>query len=147
MLLRTRRIGLPADSLASVQREMEQYFGHLLNGHPENQTQVRGWRPNVAMWEDADKAYIEVELPGVKTEDVDITVHNGVLQISGQRKAPEQERKYAVNDRVYGQFGRAIALPEDVDTESIDAQLVDGVLHVALTKKPEAQPKKISIRS
>ena len=147
MLLRTRRIGLPADSLASVQREMEQYFGHLLNGHPENQAQVRGWRPIVAVWEDAGKAYIEVELPGVKTEDVDITVHNGVLQISGQRKAPEHERKYAVNDRVYGQFGRAIPLPEDVDTESINAQLADGVLHVVLTKKPEAQPKKISIRS
>jgi HSP20 family protein len=148
MLLRTRRIGLPAvDQLASVQREMEHYFGHLLNGRPENGGVVRGWQPTVAMWEDADKAYLEIELPGVKTEDVDITVHNGLLRISGQRKAPEQERKYSVNDRVYGQFERAIALPEDVDSDSIDAQLSDGVLHIVLTKKLEAQPKKIAVRS
>ena len=147
MLLRTRRIGLPTvDPMATMQREMEHLLGRFLNGTPENGGAARGWHAAVAMWDNADKVFLEVELPGVKTEDIDVTVHNGLLRISGERKLPEGDRNYWVNDRAYGPFDRAITLPDDVDADSIDAQLSDGVLHIVLSKKPEAQPKKIAIK-
>jgi HSP20 family protein len=147
MLLRTRRIALPTvDPLSSMQREMEHLFGRFMNGASENGGAARGWHAAVAMWDDADKVFLEVELPGVKSSDIDVTVHNGLLRISGERKLPEGERNYWVNDRSYGPFDRAITLPEDVDADSIDAQLTDGVLHIVLSKKPEAQPKKITVK-
>lgn len=147
MLVRTRRFGFPTnETLGSMQREMENFFGRFLHDTAENGGVTRGWRAAVAMWDDADKVYLEVELPGVKNDSIDLTVHNGMMRISGERKVPETERNYWVNERLYGPFDRAIALPEDVDPESIDAQLTDGVLHIVLSKKPEAQPKKITVR-
>ena len=147
MMLRTRRIGLPAMfPLATMQRDVDHLLGRFMNGIPTENGASRGWHAAVAMWEDSNKVFLEVELPGVKTEDIDMTVHNGMLRISGQRKAPEGDRNYWVNDRGYGPFDRAINLPEDIDAESIDAQLSDGVLQIVLSKKPEAQPKKIAIK-
>ena len=126
----------------AVQREMEHFFGRFLNDTAENGGAVRGWRAAVAMWDEADKVFLEVELPGVKKDSIDLTIHNGLMRISGERKAPETERNYWVNERLYGAFDRAIALPEDVDPDSIDAQLTDGVLHIVLSKKPEAATEK-----
>ena len=147
MLVRTRRFSFPQnDTLSAVQREMEHFFGRLLNDGGEAGGATRGWRAAVAMWDDADKVFLEVELPGVKKDSLDVTVHKGLMRISGERKVPEVQRNYWVNERLYGPFDRAIALPDDVDPDSIDAQLTDGVLHIALSKKPEAQPKKIAVK-
>jgi HSP20 family protein len=147
MLLRTRRFNLPTtDALAAMQREMENIFGRVLSDVSENGGAVRGWRAPVAMWDDADKVFLEVEVPGVSKESIDLTVHNGIMRVSGERKAPEGERNYWVNDRAYGAFDRTVTLPEDVDPESIDARLCEGVLHIVLSKRPEAQPKKITVR-
>lgn len=100
----------------------------------------------IAMWDDADKLYLDVEVPGVTKDTIDVSVHKGVMRIAGERKAPEGDRNYWVNDRVYGTFERTINLPEDVDADSIDAQLSEGVLHVVVSKRPEAQPRKITVR-
>lgn len=148
MLLSTRRFAIPtADPFASMRREMDHLFNRFLTDLPEDGGATRGWFAPVAMWDDTERVYLEVELSGVAKEDVDLTVHNGTLRISGERKLPEGDRNYWVNDRVYGRFDRAISLPEDVDSDSIDAHLVDGVLHIELAKKPEAQPKKITVKA
>src|SRR5436305_5039135 len=138
MLVRTRRFNFPPnDSLGSMQREMEHFLGRFLNDTTENAGAARGWRAAVSMWDDADKVYVELELPGVTKDSIDLTVHNGMMRISGERKLPESDRNYWVNERLFGPFERAIALPEDVDPDSIDAQLTDGVLRIVLSKKPE----------
>jgi len=129
-----------------MQREMENFFGRFLNESAESHGAARGWRAAVSMWDDANKVFLEVELPGVTKESLDLTVHNGVMRISGERKAPEGERNYWVNERLYGPFDRTIALPDDVDSDNIEAQLSDGVLQITLSKKPEAQPKKIAVK-
>jgi HSP20 family protein len=129
-----------------MQQEMENFLGRFLNDTPSNAGAARGWRAAVSMWEDADKVFVELELPGVSKDTLDLTVHNGIMRISGERKVPEGDRNYWVNERVYGPFERTIALPEDVDAETIDAQLTEGVLRIALSKKPEAQPKKITVK-
>lgn len=146
MLVRTRRIGLPSlDPISAVHQDMEQLFGRLVNGSA-NGASAKGWHAPVTLWNDADKVYVEVEIPGVKKDDLEVTVHNGLLRVAGQRKVPEGERNYWTNERHFGPFERSMSLPEDIDADSIEAELVDGVLHLTLNKKPDAQPKRITVK-
>jgi len=100
----------------------------------------------VAMWEDDDHYSIEAELPGMSDEDVDVTVHNGMLLIRGERK-PEGSRRYLCNDRSYGVFERSVSLPGAVTTDGVRAALVNGVLRIDLPKSPEARPRKITLNA
>jgi len=102
--------------------------------------------PPLAMWEDEDRICIEAELPGVADKDLDITVHNGMLFIRGDRK-PEEGRRYLYNGRTYGRFERVVTLPEAVDTGDVQATMKDGVLRIELPKSPEAKPKKITLKA
>jgi len=98
----------------------------------------------VAMWEDVDHVYIEADLPGVAEKALDLTVHNGMLFIRGERK-PEEGRQYLYNGRSHGRFERVITLPDAVSTDDVQARLADGVLAVTLPKSPEAKPRKIAL--
>jgi HSP20 family protein len=91
---------------------------------------------------------VRAELPGVKPEDVDITVHEGVLTISGERKAEQEEERadYYVKEMRDGSFRRSMALPEDVDEEKVRARYQDGVLEVILEGAAAArEPRRIQI--
>jgi HSP20 family protein len=100
----------------------------------------------MAMWEDDDHVYIEVELPGMTDKDLDITVHNGMLFIRGERN-PDEGRTYLYQGRCYGRFERAITLPAAVDTDDVQAELKDGVVTITLPKMPGAKPKKIALKT
>jgi HSP20 family protein len=100
----------------------------------------------VALWQDEDHVYVEAELPGLTDQDVDVTVHNGMLFIRGERK-PEEGRQYLYNGRAWGRFERVITLPEAVDADHVQAELTNGILRVALPKSPEAKPKKITLKT
>ena len=100
----------------------------------------------VAMWQDDDHFYVEVELPGVSDQDVDITVHNGTLSIRGERK-PQEGRRHLYNGRSYGRFERVITMPEAVNTDDVQATLKDGILSLTLPKSPEAKPRKITLQA
>ena len=100
----------------------------------------------LAMWQDDDHFYVEVELPGVSEQDLDITVHNGTLFIRGGRK-PEEGRRYLYNGRSYGRFERVITMPEAVNTDDVQATLKDGILSLTLPKSPEAKPRKITLQA
>jgi HSP20 family protein len=103
------------------------------------------WAP-VSIWEDDDAIFIEAEVPGVKDSEVELTVHNGLLYIRGQR-APVEGRRYFYNGRTFGRFERVVTLPEAVKTDDVEATLADGVLCVRLPKSPEAKPKKITLKT
>lgn len=105
--------------------------------------QAWSWPP-VSIWEDDDHIHIEAELPGVLGQDVDVTVHNGMLFMRGDRK-PEEGRRYLYNGRSYGRFERTIPIPAAVDTDDVNATLINGVLCIDLPKSPEAKPKKIML--
>jgi HSP20 family protein len=127
-----------------LQQEMDELFGRFFG---ENRSiSSGGWYAPVSLWEDEKQLRLEMELPGVRKEDVDLTVHQGNLRISAERKGTEEERRYWYNERRFGRLERVIPLPEAVDASHIDAELRDGVLHVTLAKKPEAQPMKISVK-
>ena len=100
----------------------------------------------VAMWEDDDHLHVEADLPGVAEKDLDITVHNGMLFIRGERK-PEEGHRYFYNGRSFGRFERVISLPEAVNADEVQATLSDGVLRIDLPKSPEARPRRIALKT
>lgn len=106
------------------------------------------WHAPASVWEENDRFHVELDLPGVKQEDLEVTFEKGALSITAERKAPEGEQRTNWHDeRGYGKVTRIVSLPESADTESIDADLVNGVLHISVSKKPEAQPRRIEIRT
>ena len=140
----------PFREFANLQERME-YFNRLFNGMQESETRVKlDFVPTVNTREADDAYYIEVDLPGVKKEDVSIDVNENVITISGERKV-EEERKddefYRV-ESVYGKFERSFTLPDDVDTDNIEAEMNDGVLTVKIPKVQvvDKAPKKIEIK-
>ena len=96
----------------------------------------------------APRFVIVADVPGVKEEDLDISLHEGVLSISGSRTGEQKKEgeAYYVYERQYGQFSRSFALPELADGEKVDAHLAGGVLTVTIGKKAVAQPKKIAFK-
>lgn len=106
--------------------------------------------PAVNTREGDDAYYIEVDLPGVKKEDINIDVHDNILTVSGERKI-EKERKddefYRV-ESFYGKFERSFTLPEDVDSDKIEAKDENGVLLITIPKAQQVDkaPKKIEIK-
>ena len=130
-------------SLDSMGRDFDHMFDTLFHGSNGNGTSGR-YAP-AAIWEEEGHWRLEVELPGVNQEDVDVTLEKNTLRITAERKQPE-DRKYFHNERAYGRIERHITLPETVNPESIEAQLEGGVLSLSLAKRPELQPRKIQIK-
>jgi HSP20 family protein len=100
----------------------------------------------ISLWHDDDHIYVEADLPGMADQDVEVTVHNGVLFIRGERQ-PEQGRQYVYNGRTWGRFERAINLPDEVNADGVEAELSQGVLRLTLPKSPETKPRKITVKT
>lgn len=114
----------------------------------ENRGSSASFTPAFEVFERKDSYVFKADLPGVKQEDLDITLTENRLTIAAKREAEERqpgERFYAV-ERAYGSFTRTFTLPEGVDAEHVHADLKDGVLSLVVPKRPEVQPKKISVR-
>src|SRR3954447_17045282 len=124
---------------------LDSFFDQVFGDGGSVTRQAWSWAP-VAMWEDEDHFFIEAEMPGLSDDDIEVTVHNEMLFIRGERK-PEEGRKYLYNGRSYGRFERTITLPEAVNTDDVQATLTNGVLRIALAKSPEAKSKRIAIQS
>ena len=144
--LSTRRFSLPMVPATSVfRREVDDLFDRFF-GDFNGSSMTRGWNAPVAIWDDEQYVYVEVEVPGLSRDELEVVVHQGSLRIWGERKTTEENRNYWYNERTFGRFERLITLPDVVDSETIAAEMHDGVLSVKLTKRPEAQPKKIAIK-
>ena len=108
---------------------------------------VGAWLPPVDIVEEADRLTLRAELPGVRTEDIDIKVENGTLVLRGEKKQEKQVDTESAHrlERYYGSFTRSFVLPVSIDAEKIQARYKDGVLEVVLPKADEAKPRKIKI--
>jgi HSP20 family protein len=118
---------------------MEQFFGSGGRG-------VQAYYVPASVWEDQGSYHVELDVPGVTRDNVELTYEKGTLRITTERAAPEDQRAGLVDERRYGKVTRTVTLPESIDPESIAAELTNGVLHVTVAKKPEAQPKRIEIK-
>ena len=141
----------PYKEFQNVRQSME-LFNRLFNAVEKGAAEAPNvdFVPAVNTREADDAYYIEVDLPGVKKEDISIDVDDNVLTISGERKV-EEERKDEEFYRVesfYGKFERSFTLPEDVDADKIEAEAKDGVLTIRIPKAQvvEKAPKKIEIK-
>jgi HSP20 family protein len=108
-----------------------------------------GFDPAFEVKETKEGFSFKADVPGIKDNDLDVTLTGNRLTISGKREAEKQEHtdNYYAHERTYGDFMRAFTLPEGVDASSVHADLKDGVLTVTIRKTPEAQPKRVEIQS
>ncbi|MGH9363545.1 MAG: Hsp20/alpha crystallin family protein [Thermoanaerobaculia bacterium] len=122
-------------------------FESLFNQDQGEDLGTRTWAPPVDVAETDEAFIVKAELPGMNREDLDITLENNVLRISGERKFERDEKKenYHRIERSYGAFSRAFALPSQVDSERVEASFKDGVLTVTVPKAAQARPRKIAV--
>jgi HSP20 family protein len=110
---------------------------------------LSGWAPPVDLYEDKDFLVFKAELPGFKKENIEISLHDGVLTVSGERKVEDQSADTEAHrtERFYGKFQRSVSLPVAVDAEKIKASYEDGLLTVTLPKSEHAKPRQIAINA
>ena len=131
--------------LEDVQNRLSRLFGRRPNGREE--VTLADWMPLADITEDDKEYLIKAELPDVKKEDVKVTVENGVLTISGERKFEKEEKKkkYHRVERAYGSFMRSFSLPDQADASKVKAEFKNGMLTVHLPKSEKAKPKQIEV--
>ena len=117
------------------------------NGGQEAMTTTQ-WAPSVDIIEDDKEWLVKADLPEVKKEDVKVTVENGVLTITGERKfeKEEKDKKYHRIERSYGNFFRSFTLPDAADGSKVNAEFKDGVLQVHLPKSEKTKPKAVEVK-
>jgi HSP20 family protein len=123
--------------LADLQDEFDRLF----------ESPLTAWSPALDVREDKDSFVIRAELPGIKREDIEVSLQDGALVISGERKFEKTEEGVEVHrqERFYGKFQRTLTLPEPVAADKVKADYKDGVLTVTLPKTEESRPKKIDV--
>ena len=137
--------------------ELQRRMSSLLDWSPlrrssltdgEESITVPEWAPLVDIAEDDKEYLIKVELPEVQKDDVKVTVENGTLTISGERKAEKEEkgRKFHRVERYYGRFERSFSVPDDAEADDVKAEFKDGLLKVHLAKSEKARPKQIEVK-
>jgi len=138
-------------------RELEDFQHRILSafnpssarrGNSQESLTLAEWMPVVDISEDDREYVITAELPEVKKEDVRVTVENGVLTITGERKFEKEEKgkRWHRVERAYGSFARSFALPDDGDAAKVNAEFKEGVLKVRVTKSEAARPKQIEVK-
>lgn len=141
----------PFQELQDFENRLAGFFGRApvrTNGDKKEAISVAQWAPLVDISEDDKEYLVKAELPEIKKEDVRVSVENGVLSISGERKIEKEEKdkKYHRVERAYGRFERTFALPEGADGTKITAEFKEGVLKVHLPKAENAKPKSVTVK-
>lgn len=141
----------PAFELTSLQDRVNQLFRQAFSGFEgfglEHPITSPTFLPPVDILEDDHNIRLKAEIAGVKPEDLNVTLENNVLTITGDRKFEEKEEKENFHriERRYGKFSRSFTLPAGVDPANVNATFEDGVLNITLPKREEFKPKQITI--
>ncbi len=140
----------PFRDLRTLQDEMNRLFSSTFTRGGGSDEQMFGgnWTPSVDIFENKDNIVLEAELPGLKPEDVNISIENNVLTISGERKFEKKDEgdNFHRVERGYGSFTRSFTLPPTVSAENATAEFENGILHLTLAKREEAKPRRIEIK-
>lgn len=137
----------PFSQLSSLRDEIDRLFESPLASLREGTQFLSGWTPPVDIFEDKDNLIVKAEVPGMKPEGIDVSLHEGVLTLSGERKSEEKysDAETYRSERFLGRFQRTVTLPTPVDAEKVKASYEDGILKVILPKTEEAKPKHIDV--
>ena len=139
----------PFRDLRSLQDERNRLFSGTFSRGNQDEVLRGAWSPQVDIFENKNEIVIEAELPGMKAEDVNISIENNILTLHGERKfekKDEQDNFHRV-ERSYGSFTRSFTLPPTVSSENANAEFENGVLRLTLAKREEAKPRRIEIKA
>ncbi|HSB70205.1 MAG TPA: Hsp20/alpha crystallin family protein [Candidatus Methylomirabilis sp.] len=138
----------PFAEMADLRRVTDRVFGEFFGRTPSGMASTEGlWSPLVDIHETSDGIQLKAELPGVKQEDIEVSLDGDTLTLKGERRRETEvkENEYHRVERSYGKFQRSILLPSVVDASRVKATYRDGVLEIQLPKKEEAKPKEIKV--
>lgn len=135
--------------LLNLRNEVDRLMGDFFSGQqPAARWNANRAYPAVNVWEEGEHLFAEAELPGAKSEDVDVSVAADELTIRGRRTAGVPEGSpYHRQEREVGEFSRTLRLPYEVDADGVEATLSDGVLLLKLPKAVSARPRKIQVQT
>jgi len=144
----TRRAAEPAPDLYSSLNRLNRMMDEALGGW-NGGTLASAWTPSCDVFEDKENLKIVLELPGVKQEDLRISLENQILTVHGEKKqvAEENSERWHRYERSYGSFERTFTLPSTVDADRIQATMEHGVLTLTLPKSEKSRPREIPVRA
>lgn len=138
----------PLKDFVTFQDRMNQFLSDTLNHYEtENGRLIQDWVPAVDIYEDAEAIQLKAELPGMEMKEIEVKVANNTLEIRGEKKIEQEEKKenYHRIERVFGRFARSFRLPNTVAQDKIKAKYDRGVLTIHLPKREETKPKNITV--
>ncbi|RKZ29401.1 Hsp20/alpha crystallin family protein [bacterium] len=136
----------PFGDLADWTDEVERRIRRMFREEPEGDSPM--WAPRVDIKETADALEVHAEIPGMKKEDINVSMKEGILSISGEKKTEERDEgdNWHRIERMFGTFRRSFYIPTEVDETKVKAAYKDGVLTITMPKKEEAKRKEIPIQ-
>lgn len=139
----------PTEQLDSLRREIDHLFGSSLDGLARTDESFTGWAPTLDLMENNENLVAQIELPGVAKEDIEVSVHDGVLSVAGERRheAKDESEGFCRQERYYGRFHRTVMLPKPVKFDAATASYANGILTVTLPKTEEARPRQITVNA
>lgn len=142
----------PNHLFRDLSADMNRFFNNRLGSFlapDEAEFSVEGWMPAVDIKEEADRFLVRADLPGVESKDIEVSMENGMLSISGKRESEVKDEKdgYRRVERVYGEFHRQFTLPDSADPEKVNAKCDKGVLEIAIGKTEARKPKRIAVKA
>jgi HSP20 family protein len=146
-MIRWQPINRPATFNTGIDRLFNEFMGRSLR-QMEEETAACAWTPAVNILEREEGIVISADLPGLKAEDVDVTVDNGVLTIKGERTLEEvsEGETYHRVERSYGSFERSFSIPNSVDPKKIEARFTNGEMTITLPKREESKPRSVKVK-
>lgn len=148
-----RRVSTVESPLLSLQQEINQIFDRFFAGSPfepfDWPSTLASFRPRVDVSETDTEMVVSAELPGVDEKDIDVSINDHVLTISGERheEKEDSDRDWYRREQAYGSFHRSIALPAEIDVDKVSASFKRGVLTVTLPKAESSRRKRIEVRA
>ena len=138
----------PLREIQEMNEAVDRFFGDSWAGPRgmRDGDQLRAWRMPMDAYMTDDAIVIAMALPGVHEEDVNVTLENGVLTISGELKPRAEEHNYLLRERPAGHFERTLSVSTPVDVSKADAVFADGVLTLTLPKAEQVKPKTITVK-
>ena len=136
------------DRWVNLRDELNNLFDLPVMGTPARQGQLfSGWTPALDLYQTADNVVAVVEVPGMRKEDINVSLHDGMLTIGGERNSSSagEGENATRTERFQGKFSRSISLPARVDSGKVNATYKDGILTVTLPKAEDAKPKKVEV--
>jgi HSP20 family protein len=137
----------PTREVDSLQSEVNRVFDAFFGNGGAVATRSRRWVPAMDLLETDDHLILRADLPGLGHDDVEIEIKDGVLSVSGERRAEHEDKSegYYRVERAFGSFSRSLSLPRGVNADAVDASFDDGVLEVRIPKPAERKPHRVEI--